>query len=440
MMSLCVFPQFNSHTFKLEEKCYQDERIKFDHVHYIDNQPVLDLIEQRPNGLLPSIDEELRMPKGSDRTWVDKLIVTHKSTANFAPDRASASCFVVKHYAGAVVYDSAGFLDKNKDQLNDDAYALLQTSAFKFLASLFPTDAGMNGGGSGLSKKISLGTKFTRQLAELMTALNLTEPHYIRCIKPNPNKAQLQYEGQMVYEQLTYSGVFEAITIRKQGFPFRLTHADFFQRYKVHMNTHAHTHTSGTMPCTCACTSAAPHPVLRLFAVSSPQCLFPNTHRWSGDNIANCRMLIGEMKQSLTQVQIGTTKVLYRAEQVSTHRHDTHGESSRAQHTQQIADARYLVCASFRAAPRHGVASQPGRGGDRVVNQDGGIPPTQEVAKTTLQEQGTSSAAIALACGGEQKESRDNTALGCGAQRSSRASSGFSVARLESRDRFVGRS
>ena len=143
----------HSHTFKLEEKCYQDERIKFDHVHYIDNQPVLDLIESRPNGILPSIDEEvsgscrtathvkrcrshllcffacslvcslflqLRMPKSSDKTWIDKMISALRTNANFAPDRASATCFIIKHYAGAVTYDNAGFLEKNKDQLLDD--------------------------------------------------------------------------------------------------------------------------------------------------------------------------------------------------------------------------------------------------------------------------------------------------------------------------------
>jgi myosin-5 len=186
-------------------------------------------------GILPSIDEELRIPKGCDATWNEKLITTHRSNANFAPDRASASCFIVKHYAGAVTYDSAAFLEKSKDQLNDDAYSLLQTSSFKFLASLFPADTtgGDSRGGSGLAKKVSLGAKFTRQLGDLMQALNATEPHYIRCVKPNPNKAQLQYEGQMVYDQLTYAGVFEAITIRKQGFPFRLPHHEFFQRYKV---------------------------------------------------------------------------------------------------------------------------------------------------------------------------------------------------------------
>lgn len=104
----------------------------------------------------------------------------------------------------------------------------------------------------------------------------VSPPQYIRCVKPNPHKAQLAFEGQMVYEQLQYAGVFEAITIRKQGFPFRLTHQDFFQRYK---------------------------------------CLFPNTHRWSANVVENCKTLIAEMKQSLALVQIGTTKVLYRAEQ-----------------------------------------------------------------------------------------------------------------------------
>jgi len=266
---------FNQHTFKLEEKCYQDEQIKFSHVSYIDNQPVLDLIENRPQGILPSIDEELRMPKGSDKTWVDKLLNTHRSNQQFSPDRASADCFIVKHYAGAVTYDSSGFLEKNKDQLNDDAYSLLQTSAFKFLASLFPEDQAPSASG-GLAKKISLGTKFTRQLGELMQALHATEPHYIRCVKPNPNKAPMEFEGQMVFEQLTYAGVFEAITIRKQGFPFRLTHVEFFQRYK---------------------------------------CLFPNTHRWSSNVVENCKTLIAHMGQDLSKVQIGTTKVLYRAEQ-----------------------------------------------------------------------------------------------------------------------------
>ena len=263
---------FNQSTFTKEEKLYRDERIQFDHVPYIDNQPVLDLIESKPVGILPSIDEELRMPKGSDKTWVDKLISTHSSNAHFARERTSGEAFVVKHYAGDVMYDSNGFLEKNKDTLQDDAYSLLTTSSFKFLAAMFPQVEASGG----QFKKATLGSKFTTQLADLMHTLNATEPHYIRCVKPNSTKSAMSFEGQMSLEQLQYAGVFEAIQIRKHGFPFRMTHAEFFQRYK---------------------------------------CIFPHTHKWSPNVIDNCKALIAEMKQDLKSVQIGTTRVLYRAEQ-----------------------------------------------------------------------------------------------------------------------------
>jgi myosin heavy subunit len=63
-----------------------------------------------------------------------------------------------------------------------------------------------------------------------MKQLYRTEPHYIRCIKPNEHKTPLSFVAQNCYEQLTYSGVFEAVAIRKQGYPFRLTHTDFAER------------------------------------------------------------------------------------------------------------------------------------------------------------------------------------------------------------------
>ena len=264
---------FNQSTFTKEEKLYRDERIRFDHVPYIDNQPVLDLIESKPVGILPSIDEELRMPKGSDKTWVDKLISTHATNAHFAREKSSGDAFVVKHYAGDVMYDCHGFLEKNRDTLQDDAYSLLTTSSFRFLAAMFPELKEQAGG---QFKKATLGSKFTKQLGDLMQTLNATEPHYIRCVKPNSSKSPMAFEGQMSLEQLQYAGVFEAITIRKHGFPFRMTHAEFFQRYK---------------------------------------CIFPHTHRWGANAVDNCKTLIAEMKMDLNNVQIGTTRVLYRAEQ-----------------------------------------------------------------------------------------------------------------------------
>ena len=64
-----------------------------------------------------------------------------------------------------------------------------------------------------------------------MRQLYRTEPHYIRCVKPNHDKAPMKFVSQLCYEQLTYSGVFEAVAIRKQGYPFRLSHEEFASRY-----------------------------------------------------------------------------------------------------------------------------------------------------------------------------------------------------------------
>jgi myosin heavy subunit len=258
---------FNQHTFKKEEAVYKQEGVVFKHVEYIDNQPVLDLIEKKPKGILPMIDEELKVPKGTDQTLCDKMLEVHSQTKEFARVMKSGAMFMVKHYAGDVTYESSGFLDKNKDRLNDEAYKLLTGSKFGYLANLFI-------GADDATAKITLATKFGTQLNELMVALNKTEPHYVRCIKPNPRKAQMEFDGMMCLEQLQYSGVFEAVEIRKKGFPFRLTHQRFWKRYK---------------------------------------CVMGDTKTWPADMKANCKTLIGEMKQSLQEVQIGTTMVLYRA-------------------------------------------------------------------------------------------------------------------------------
>ena len=74
---------FNMHTFKHEEKVYELEQIVYQHVQYIDNQRVLDLIELKPQGILHMIDEELRMPKGTDKSFIDKIITLHLNKKEF---------------------------------------------------------------------------------------------------------------------------------------------------------------------------------------------------------------------------------------------------------------------------------------------------------------------------------------------------------------------
>lgn len=126
-------------------------------------------------------------------------------------------------------------------------------------------------------RKASLGKQFQHQLSDLMGQLHRTEPHYVRCIKPNEHKSKLSFSPRMCYEQLTYSGVFEAVAIRKQGFPFRLTHEGFAERYGK---------------------------VLR--EPASPGEIRKNAR-------AICKKVVSEMKLDKTNVRFGKSRVLYRA-------------------------------------------------------------------------------------------------------------------------------
>lgn len=257
---------FNMQTFLLEEQLYQFERIEFVSVPYIDNQPILDLIENRTNGILRMLDEELRFPRSTDLTFITRMHSLHKLTPQYAEVRKCPTNFVLKHYAGDVEYTGTGFLEKNRDTLSQDLLDLLSTSKLPFLKQLAKV--------SGKDRKKSLGHQFSIQLDQLMSTLDTTEPHYVRCIKPNENKSPGEFNSPMILEQLTNSGVFEAVKIRKSGFPFRYTHEMFCRRFKAVL------------------------PKLRL------------------NNFKDCASkLITAMGADLDAIQIGRSKVLYRAEQ-----------------------------------------------------------------------------------------------------------------------------
>lgn len=256
---------FNTHTFKLEEQIYKAEKIKFKHVEFTDNQPMVDLIKKRPHGIMPLLDEELRVPRGSDKGFIGKLHEAHSRNRVYKRFLKNPQFFVVKHYAGEVLYDSDGFLEKNRDTLTSDLMDLVQSSHHNLLKKIFPD----SGGG----KKASLGKQFCKQLDNLMVTLNQTAPHYIRCVKPNQNKSSTEFNGKMCLEQLTYSGVFEAVAIRKQGYPFRLEHAKFASHYA------------------------------------------PITDGKGSGTMDKCKVIISELKLDMNNVQIGKTQVLYRADE-----------------------------------------------------------------------------------------------------------------------------
>ncbi|KAI7812222.1 unconventional myosin-Va, partial [Triplophysa rosa] len=242
--------QFNMHVFKLEQEEYMKEQIPWTLIDFYDNQPCINLIEAKM-GLLDLLDEECTMPRGSDESWAQKLYNTHlKKSSHFEKPRMSNTAFIIQHFADKVEYQCDGFLEKNKDTVNEEQINVLKASKFPLLVELFQDEetppASKTTAPSSRAKigrttqsfrehKKSVGLQFRNSLHLLMETLNATTPHYVRCIKPNDIKAPFTMDPHRAVQQLRACGVLETIRISAAGFPSRWTYQEFFSRYRVLM-------------------------------------------------------------------------------------------------------------------------------------------------------------------------------------------------------------
>ncbi|XP_010537575.1 PREDICTED: myosin-5 [Tarenaya hassleriana] len=219
---------FNQHVFKMEQEEYTKEEIDWSYIEFIDNQDVLDLIEKKPGGIIAVLDEACMFPKSTHETFAQKLFQTFKDHKRFVKPKLSRTEFTISHYAGEVTYQANQFLDKNKDYIVAEHQALLTASGCSFVVGLFPP---LHEESSKSSKFSSIGSRFKLQLHSLMETLNATEPHYIRCIKPNNVLKPGILENFNIIHQLRCGGVLEAIRISCAGYPTRRTFYDFLNRF-----------------------------------------------------------------------------------------------------------------------------------------------------------------------------------------------------------------
>ncbi|XP_029906511.1 myosin heavy chain, fast skeletal muscle-like isoform X3 [Myripristis murdjan] len=240
---------FNHHMFVLEQEEYKKEGIDWEFIDFgMDLAACIELIE-KPMGIFSILEEECMFPKASDTTFKNKLHDQHlgKSKAFEKPKPAKGKAeahFSLVHYAGTVDYNIIGWLDKNKDPLNDSVVQLYQKSSVKLLAFLYASHAsaeaessGGGGGKKGGKKKggsfQTVSALFRENLGKLMTNLRSTHPHFVRCLIPNESKTPGLMENFLVIHQLRCNGVLEGIRICRKGFPSRIIYGDFKQRYKV---------------------------------------------------------------------------------------------------------------------------------------------------------------------------------------------------------------
>nr|CAB3470105.1 unnamed protein product [Digitaria exilis] len=221
---------FNQHVFKMEQEEYTKEQIDWSYIEFVDNQDVLDLIEKKPGGVIALLDEACMFPKSTHETFAQKLYQTFQKHKRFVKPKLSRTDFTICHYAGEVLYQSDQFLDKNKDYVVAEHQELLSASKCSFISGLFPP---LPEETSKSSKFSSIGARFKQQLQALMDTLNSTEPHYIRCVKPNNVLKPAIFENVNVMQQLRCGGVLEAIRISCAGYPTRRTFYEFLHRFGI---------------------------------------------------------------------------------------------------------------------------------------------------------------------------------------------------------------
>ncbi|XP_060814110.1 myosin heavy chain, muscle isoform X22 [Bombus pascuorum] len=241
---------FNHHMFVLEQEEYTKEGIQWEFIDFgMDLLACIELIE-KPMGILSILEEESMFPKATDKTFEEKLNNNHLGKSpNFLKPKPpkpgqQAAHFAIGHYAGNVPYNITGWLEKNKDPLNDTVVDQFKKSSNKLLIEIFadhPGQSGDAGGGGGAKggrgKKgggfSTVSSSYREQLNNLMTTLRATQPHFVRCIIPNEMKQPGVIDSHLVMHQLTCNGVLEGIRICRKGFPNRMVYPDFKLRYMI---------------------------------------------------------------------------------------------------------------------------------------------------------------------------------------------------------------
>ncbi|XP_063236075.1 unconventional myosin-XV [Bacillus rossius redtenbacheri] len=234
---------FNKHIFKLEQQEYAKEKIEWQTITYTDNMPVISLIAKKPVGILHLLDDESNFPKATDLSFLEKCHYNHALNELYSRPRMSGTEFGVRHYAGQVWYSVDGFLDKNRDTLRPDVVELLISSKLALLSKMFQCVRSSHEATKTINKANgrfvtmkprtpTVAARFHDSLQQLLESMSKCNPWFVRCIKPNSDKAPMKFDMPIVLEQLRYTGMLETIRIRKMGYPVRLRFSHFVERYR----------------------------------------------------------------------------------------------------------------------------------------------------------------------------------------------------------------
>jgi len=226
-------------TLKTEQDEYVSEGIKWTPIEFFNNKVICDLVDGKKASIISTLDEEsIRPGDKSDKVWLEKMTKTVGGHKHFVvrtgPKDKSVpeNAFMLKHYAGDVVYSVIGFLDKNTDTLYKDLAQLMFESGNAITKACFPE--GDKSTWAGASKRpATAGRLFVNSMNAMVQTLQTKVPSYVRCIKPNHTRSPMRIDDDLMTHQVKYLGLLENVRVRRAGYCFRETYKDFLWRYRM---------------------------------------------------------------------------------------------------------------------------------------------------------------------------------------------------------------
>ncbi|CAH0482210.1 unnamed protein product [Peronospora belbahrii] len=305
---------FNLTVLRMEQETYEKEEIQWSFINFPDNGPCIDLIQSKPYGILSALDEECIVPQGNDQNFSRKMYRQHEQNPHFSASKTEMAnhLFVVHHYAGAVTYDTFGFCEKNKDILYPEITAIIKRSSKPFVRGLLqvsvekkPPIKKSKGRSSSVAARVSLGLQFRNQLKDLLETINVTDCHYVRCIKPNDKAKANLLMPKRVCDQLKAGGVLEAVRVNRAGYPVRIAHLQFIKRYRPlangkYLQRIPAEAAEEDYDCTARMNAAS---LLVEFLLKAHAERYPELARVASDN---------QQEATVSGIQVGLTRVFFR--------------------------------------------------------------------------------------------------------------------------------
>ena len=268
---------FNTFVFQWELDEYKKEGVAAPDIEPLTNAEQIAVIFGS-GGVLAVLNDEARMAKATDETFLLKLTKNLKSSAAFRTDAKKRDAFGVTHFAGEVWYSTSRFIEKNRNKLPSHAlHELFGGTEIKTLQEIMlpfeqpsaakPSASGdaaadhhspsrakrfkdrarnllsrrgkskKGPAGGGTNKAQTIATGFKKDLLMLIHVVKTSQPHFVRCVRPNNTKQPGLVHDEQLATQLKNAGVLETIAIRQRGYSVRLTFAEFWARFSALLPT-----------------------------------------------------------------------------------------------------------------------------------------------------------------------------------------------------------